>query len=324
MDKLKKKWDELSPFFTFEEIQKDILELSKLAGKKNLVVAAANEKNVIKASIDAYKLGLIEINFFGDKKIITKILKEENFKLTSCTIFDYPDSHKATMESVKFISEGNGDFLMKGLVHTGTYLKAILNEEHGLRRKKGLLSHVAIFQPTGFKRLFLMSDAAMIIEPTLQQKIDILKNAVYIAEALGINTPKVAMVCAVETVNTKMPSTLDAAIISKMSERGQLGINAVVDGPLAADVALSEEKAKIKKLTSEVAGHADVCIMHRIEDANVFYKLMELFGGGNQAGILAGAKKPVILPSRGDDDRVKLNSILVGTMMSYYEDVMFG
>ncbi|HDS08733.1 MAG TPA: phosphate butyryltransferase [Firmicutes bacterium] len=321
MEKLKKKWDELSPFYTFSEIQKDIIALSKIAGKKNLVVAAADEENVLKAAINAYKLGLVEIKLFGNRKNIEGILKSEKFNLNNCEIFNHPDPHLATAEAVKYISAGKGDIIMKGLVHTGVYLKAILNEEYGLRRKNGLLSHVGVFQPEGFERLFLMSDAAMIIEPTLEQKIDILKNAVYIACALGIKTPRVALVCAVETVNLKMQATIEASIISKMSERGQLGINAVVDGPLAADAALSEEKAKIKKIKSEVAGKADVCIMHRIEDANVFYKLMELFGGGNQAGILAGAKKPVILPSRGDDDRVKLNSILVGIMMSYFEDV---
>ncbi|MDD3627941.1 MAG: phosphate acyltransferase [bacterium] len=321
MEKLNKKWDELSPFYTFSEIQKDIIVLSKIAGKKTLVVAAADEENVLKAAVNAYKLGLVEIKLFGNKKIITEILKNEKFDLKNCEIFDYPDPHAATEEAVKYISKGKGDIIMKGLVHTGVYLKAILNEEYGLRRKNGLLSHVGVFQPEGYKRLFLMSDAAMIIEPTLEQKIDILKNAVYIAGALGIKTPRVALICAVETVNLKMPATLDAAIISKMSERGQLGVDAIVDGPLATDAALSEEKAKIKKIKSDVAGKADVCIMNRIEDANAFYKLMELFGKGNQAGILAGAKKPVILPSRGDDDTVKLNSILVGIMMSYFEDV---
>jgi len=203
---------------------------------------------------------------------------------------------------------------MKGLVDTAIILKAVLDKEIGLRTAK-VLSHVAVADIDGYDRLFYITDAAMNIEPDLQTKKQIIENAVQVAKALGNDRPKVACVCAVEKVNSKMPATLDADELVKMNQLGDL-TGCTVAGPLALDNAVSIEAAQHKGITNPVAGNADILLMPCIETGNTLYKSIGFFAKGRIAGIVVGAKAPIVLTSRADSDSAKLNSIAMGILLA--------
>jgi phosphate butyryltransferase len=204
--------------------------------------------------------------------------------------------------------------LMKGMVSTSLFLRGVLNKEWGLR-KRPLLSHVALYETPSPERLVLFTDVAMNIAPDLSQKVQILENAVDLAHRLGVERPRVAAIAAVETVSSDMPATIDAAILAKMADRGQIK-GCVVDGPLALDNALSIEAARHKGITSPVAGAADILLLPDIEAGNVLYKLMGLLGRCPLAAILVGASAPVVLTSRADSDGTKFNSIALAAAVS--------
>jgi phosphate butyryltransferase len=203
---------------------------------------------------------------------------------------------------------------MKGLVDTSVILKAVLDEKIGLRTGN-VLSHVAVFDVPGYDRLFYVTDAAMNIAPNLEQKKQIIENCVQVANALGNDNPKVAVLAAVEKVNPKMQATLDAAELIKMNETGELK-GCTLGGPFALDNAISVEASKHKGITHPVAGHADILMVPVIEAGNMLYKSMVFFARAKNAGILVGAKAPVVLTSRADSDEAKLNSIAIGVLMA--------
>jgi phosphate butyryltransferase len=203
---------------------------------------------------------------------------------------------------------------MKGRIFTADFLKAALDPSVGLRTAK-LLTHVAVFDIPGFDRLVLLSDAGVLVAPTLEQKIHIVQNAVDVAIRLGVDTPRVAVLAAAEMVNPKIPSTMDAASLSKMADRGQI-YGGVVDGPLALDNAISPESARIKGIKSEVAGYADILIAPDIEAGNVLAKAITYFAQGKMAGVVVGARCPLILPSRSDTREAKLISLALGVMLA--------
>ena len=204
--------------------------------------------------------------------------------------------------------------VMKGLVDTATFLRSVLNKEVGLRTGK-LMSHVSVFEIEGIDRLILLTDAAFNTYPDLKQKVQIINNSVMVAKACGIENPKVAPVCAVEVVNPDMPATIDAALLAKMSDRGQIK-GCIVDGPLALDNALSEEAAHHKGVTGPVAGKADVLLLHDIDVANVMYKSLTYTAKTKNGGILVGTSAPVILTSRADSFETKVNSIALAALVS--------
>jgi phosphate butyryltransferase len=213
---------------------------------------------------------------------------------------------------VELVSSGNADMVMKGLVDTATFLRAVLDKEKGLRTGK-ILSHVAVFDVPALQRIIVLTDAAMNIAPDLMTKKQILENAVGIAKSIGIDTPKVAVVAAVEVVNPDMQPTLDAAVLSKMNDRGQIK-GCIVDGPFAIDNALSEEAAEHKGIKSPVAGKADIILVPNIETGNVMYKTLTYTSNAKNGGILAGAAAPVILTSRSDSHESKLYSIALASL----------
>ena len=203
---------------------------------------------------------------------------------------------------------------MKGLVDTATFLRSVLNKEVGLRTGK-LMSHVAVFEIEGIDRLILLTDAAFNTYPDLKAKVQILNNAVDVAHACGIELPKVAPVCAVEVVNPDMPATIDASLLSKMNDRGQIK-GCIVDGPLALDNALSEEAAHHKGITGKVAGKADVILLPNIETANVMYKTLTYTSKSRNGGLLVGTSAPVILTSRADSFETKVHSIALAALVA--------
>ena len=234
--------------------------------------------------------------------------------LNDFEILHEEDVNKAALLAVQLVSSGSADMVMKGLVDTATFLRSVLNKEVGLRTGK-LMSHVAVFEIEGIDRLILLTDAAFTTYPDLKAKTQIINNSVMVAKACGIDMPKVAPVCAVEVVNPDMPATVDAALLSKMSDRGQIK-GCIVDGPLALDNALSEEAAHHKGITGPVAGKADILLLPNIDVANVMYKTLTYTSKTKNGGILVGTSAPVILTSRADSFETKVNSIALAAVVA--------
>ena len=250
-----------------------------------------------------------------NEQILFNMIKNHDIKkLYKCTVYGKPKNKKATLKAIELVSSGTADMVMKGLVDTATFLRSVLNKEVGLRTGK-LMSHVSVFEVEGIDRLILLTDAAFNTYPDLKQKVQIINNSVMVAKACGIENPKVAPVCAVEVVNPDMPATIDAALLSKMSDRGQIK-GCIVDGPLALDNALSEEAAHHKGVTGPVAGKADILVLPNIDVANVMYKSLTYTAQTKNGGILVGTSAPVILTSRADSFETKVNSIALAALVS--------
>lgn len=288
--------------------------IAQIKGPKKVAVAAASEAHVIEAVNEARIEGLIQPILFGNPERIRKIATELGIQADNLEVHPARDPVEATVLATKAVASGAADILMKGLVHSSDFLRAALNKEWGLRTGK-LLSHVLVFESKGYDRLFLMSDGAMNINPDLKAKIQIVENAVTLAHALGIPKPKVALLAAVEVVNPEMETAVEDAIIAKMADRGQIK-GATIDGPLALDNAVSLEAARIKGIQSPVAGKADILIVDNIDVGNVFYKSLIYFARVRGAGIIMGAKAPLVLTSRADPEEVKFLSLALAVILA--------
>lgn len=298
------------PVRTFAEL----LEEARAKGRKWVAVAAGHQSEVMLASLDAEVAGLAEVILVGDSEKIRQIAIEEEFDISRMEVIHVPEPREAAWQVMKLVSEGKADIAMKGKVETSDFLRAALSKELGLRVGR-LFTHVAAFEIPGFDRLIFISDAGVVVAPTLEQKVQIVQNAIDVAHAMGISLPRVAVLAATEVVNPKIPSTLDAANLSKMADRGQIQ-GGLVDGPLALDNAISPESARIKGIKSEVAGYADILIAPDIEAGNVLAKAITYFAQGKMAGVVVGARCPLILPSRSDTREAKLVSLALGVMLA--------
>lgn len=292
----------------------DLLSKLKVAETKKLSVAVAQDEPVLEAVKAAKDRGIAEAILVGDKAKIEEVAVKIDMDLTDFEIIHEEDVKKATLKAIQLVSSGAADMVMKGLVDTATFLRSVLNKEVGLRTGK-LMSHVSVFEIEGIDRLILLTDAAFNTYPDLKQKVQIINNSVMVAKSCGIENIKVAPVCAVEVVNPDMPATVDAALLSKMSDRGQIK-GCIVDGPLALDNALSEEAAHHKGITGSVAGRADILLLPNIDVANVMYKTLTYTSNTKNGGILVGASAPVILTSRTDSFETKVNSIALAALVS--------
>ena len=282
--------------------------------KKRLVAAWAVDDHTISAVYMAVEAGIVEGILVGDEAMIQKVCQEHNYDLSKLTVVNNPNELKSIAQAVEMVNAGEADILMKGLCSTDKYMRGILNKERGLLPPKAVLSHVCVVQHPHYHKLLVISDIAVIPAPDLKQKQAMINYVVSTAKALGVEKPKVAMVTATEQMLPGMPACVEAAMLSKMSDRGQIA-GCVVDGPLALDVALCKEAAEIKKLKSEVAGDADCLVFPNIESANVFYKVSGHFCPGvKMAAMVAGAKAPCVLSSRADSTEVKLNSIALAAL----------
>ena len=291
----------------------DMFEALKSQSKKRLVAAYANDAHTIGAVGKAVETGIVEATLVGDKTTIESVAKEEGVDVSLFRIVHESDEMKAAFKAVALINEGEGDLLMKGLVSTDKYMRAILNKENGLMNPGAILSHVTVMENANYHKLLIVGDVAIIPLPELKEKIAITNYLISVAHALGIERPKVAVIAATEQVSPKMQACVDAALIAKMADRGQIK-GAAVDGPLALDVAIDEESAKIKKLNSEVAGDADCLVFPNIESGNVFYKANTKLAKGEQGAIVVGARVPAVLSSRGDSIKTKLYSIALAAL----------
>ena len=292
----------------------DLFSRLKEIKTKKVAVAVAQDEPVLEAVKEANARGIANAVLVGDKEKIQEIAKKIDMDLSSFEIMDVKDPKKATLEAVKLVSSGHADMLMKGLIDTATFLRSVLNKEVGLRTGK-VMSHVSVFEIEGWDRLFFITDVAFNTYPELKDKVTIINNAVSVAHACGIETPKVGVVCPVEVVNPNMPSTVDAALLAKMSDRGQFK-GCVVDGPFALDNAVSLEAAKHKGVKGELAGQADILMMPNIETGNVMYKTLTYFAPAKNGCLLVGTSAPAILTSRADSFETKVNSIALAALVA--------
>ncbi|MBM7620986.1 phosphate butyryltransferase [Bacillus tianshenii] len=276
---------------------------------KVVAIAAAEDAEVMEAVAHALEKDLASFILFGDEEKITGMLASHRIESSheGVRIVPAATAKEAAQLAVKAVSGKEADVLMKGNVPTATILKEVLNKEYGLRTGS-VLSHVAAFEVPGYDRLIFVTDAAMNIEPILEQKVQIVQNSVSVARALGLEMPKVAPLAAVEVVNPAMQATVDAALLTQMNHRGQIK-DCIIDGPLALDNAVSALAAEHKGIKSEVAGQADILFVPTIEVGNVLYKSLIYFANAKVGAIISGAKAPIVLTSRADSAESKLNSL---------------
>lgn len=284
----------------------ELLESVKGA-ERRMTVAVAQDKEVLVAVDNARKQGIVDPILVGDETEIRAKAAEFGIDITGVSIRNVEDKTEACRCAVKLVHDGEADAVMKGIVDTSVILKAVLDKEIGLKDAP-VLSHVAVFDVEGFDRLLYMTDPAMCIAPDVEQKMHIIENAVKVAHALGNENPVVSCLCAVEKVNPKMQATLDAAELVARNGRGEIA-GCTVCGPLALDNAISEEAARHKGISDPNAGKADILLVPYIEAGNIFYKSLTYMAKASNAGMIVGAKAPVILTSRADSDETKLNSI---------------
>ena len=289
-------------------------ELRSRGTKKRMVAAWGVDGHTVAAAGKAVEAGVVDVTLVGDEALIAKACSDEGMDMSSFTVVHNPDEMSSVAQAVQMVRDGQGDFLMKGLCSTDKFLRAILNKETGLLPPKGTLTHCGVLEIPQYHKLLFVGDVAVIPAPDFKQKQVIMDCLVKTAKAVGVEKPKVAVIAATEQVLPSQPATIEAAMLAKMADRGQIK-GCVVDGPLALDVAIDQESVEIKGLVSPVAGDADCLLFPNIESGNVFYKVnSKLVPGVRQAGILVGAKVPCVLSSRADSIDTKLNSIAVAAM----------
>lgn len=297
-----------------------MIEKATHIGPKTVAVAAAEDSEVIEAVLDALDRNLANFILYGNEEEIRTIIRlkarEEENGNDRLKIVHTNSKAESAEQAVKAVSNKEANVLMKGNISTSVILKAVLNKEYGLRTGN-VLSHTAVFEVPGFERFVIVTDAAMNIAPDLEQKTQIINNAVQLAKSIGIDLPRVAPIAAVEVVNPSMQATLDAAALTVMNKRGQIS-GCIIDGPLALDNAVSVLAAEHKGIHSEVAGKADILLVPAIEVGNVLYKSLIYFANAKVGAVISGAKAPIVLTSRADSAESKLYSLALALCASQY------
>lgn len=293
---------------------KDILDILKNQNQAILSVAAAEDKEVLQAVKNAVDIGIIKPILVGDSEKIKSISKQIKFDLSGIKIINSNSIEESAKIAIELVSSKKADFVMKGILDTSILLKSVLNKDYGLRTDS-LLSHVMIYQMDNYHKLLLLTDGGMNILPNYDEKEKILKNAIEAANALGIENIKVACIAAKEKVNPKMQATVDGELLQKASIEGKFGKNVIVEGPLSLDIALSKEASKIKGFKSKVSGDTDILLMPTIEAGNGIGKSFTYMANAKSAGVIMGAKSPIVLVSRADSSESKLYSIAYGALI---------
>jgi phosphate butyryltransferase len=293
----------------------DLLAASQKQTTKKLVAVNGVDEYTLEALHEAVELGFVKPIVTGDKRVIEKYCKKLKINISDYEILHTESSKEAAEKAVELIHDGEADLIMKGMVSTDKFMKVLLKKEYGLVPSKGTLSHVAVMDNPNYHKLLIFSDAGVIPYPDLRQKILMTNYLIQTAQALGNESPKVAVIAPTEQIIISIQSCMDGATIAKMSEHGQIE-GAMVDGPMALDVAINRDAAEIKGFSSPVAGDADCLLFPTIDAANVFYKTNSKLCRAEMSGIIAGAKVPAIVSSRGDSEKTKLNSIALATLLS--------
>lgn len=296
----------------------ELINVAKEQKTMKLAVAAAQDDDVLVAVCNAAEMGIVEPILVGDKKKIKEIADAHNLNVEKYEMIEKIDLNEAARVAVELVSSGKADFVMKGLIDTSILLKAVLDKEIGLRTDS-LLSHVMVYKVPTYHKLLFLTDGGMNIAPSLEEKAMIIKNAIRVAKSMGIDDVKVACLAAKEKVSPKMIATVEADKLKEMGNNGEFGEGVIVEGPLAFDLAVSKEAADIKKFESKVAGDTDVLLVPTIEVGNGIGKSLTYMANAESAGIIMGAKAPVVLVSRADSHQAKLNSIALGSVIAAYK-----
>jgi phosphate acetyltransferase len=278
-------------------------------------VAHPCESTALLAALEAGAKGLITPILVGPAAKIAEVANSSGLTIGQTEIVDAPHSHGAAATAVALVREGRAELLMKGSLHTDELLSAVVARETGLRTGRRV-SHVFIMDVPTYHKVLIITDAAINIAPALEDKVDICQNAIDLAISLGVSTPKVAILAAVETVTSKMPATIDAAALCKMADRGQIK-GGLLDGPLAFDNAISREAARTKAITSKVAGDPDILLVPDLEAGNMLAKQLSFLANADSAGLVLGARVPIILTSRADSVRSKIASCAVAVLTAH-------
>ncbi len=292
----------------FEEL---VAAVAAKPQKSLLAIAAAEDEAVIDAALRANAFGIAEPVYVGDSEKISAILQAKGVSPSACNIVACQPG-QAGQRAAELVKDGQAQVLMKGLLETRDFLGPIVKKENGLRTG-GVMSHVALFQIPGYERLLLSSDGGMLMYPTLEEKVHIIENAAKTMHALGYERPAFAVICAIEKTNPKMPETVEAARLQEMNLAGEITGCEVV-GPISYDVAMSEAIAHHKKYDCSYCGHFDGVIPPNIQAGNIMGKCLTVTAGAKMAGIIVGAKAPVIMTSRGSDADEKFNSIAMAAL----------
>jgi phosphate acetyltransferase len=278
-------------------------------------VAHPCEKTALEGALEAGQEGLIAPILVGPAIEIEALAKSAGFDLARVPIIDTPNSHASAVKAVELVREGRAEILMKGSLHTDELLSAVVARETGLRTGRRI-SHVFVMDVPTYHKVLIVTDAAINIAPVLEDKVDICQNAIDLAISLGVEKPKVAILAAVETVTSKMPATIDAACLCKMADRGQIK-GGILDGPLAFDNAISKQAAEIKGIRSDVAGDPDILLVPDLEAGNMLAKQLSFLANADSAGLVLGARVPIILTSRADSVRSRIASCGVAMLVAH-------
>lgn len=292
----------------------NLISKATACGGNKISVAVAQDKPVLEAVKVAKERGIADAVLVGDEAKIREIAASIDMDLSNFEIVNEPDVETACLKAVELVHNKKANILLKGLLETKIFLKSVLNKDVGLRTGK-MMSHVCVFEIEGINRLLFFTDVAFNTYPTLEEKVNIINNAVDVAKACGIETPKVAPICAVETVNPKMPPTVDAQALTEMYKRGEIK-NCELYGPLSMDLAIDEEAAVHKGISNPVAGKADILLFPNIDAGNITYKILVRTAKVKNGNLLVGTSAPVILTSRSDDFETKINSIALAAVIA--------
>ncbi len=285
--------------------------------KKRIVLCCAHDEHSLDAVNNAVKEGIVDPVLVGKEAEIRQIIKENGFALEDAPIYDVEDDIEAAKKAVSLINEGKGDFLMKGKMQTADLLKQVVNKETGLQTgiPGAVMSHVGMFEVPNYHKLIALTDGGMLLHPTLEQKVQVINNAVTTLHNMGYEEPKVACLCAAEKLNKKAPESVDAAALKEMNQNGEI-TGCVVEGPISYDISISKEIAEFKGFESPVAGEVDIMMVPDMVSGNLLGKSWVIQGGGKMTGLIVGAKAPIVLTSRGSSADEKFYSIVFAAAAS--------
>jgi phosphotransacetylase len=293
----------------------DLLEAAHMQPEKRVVVVNGIDESTIEGLNIAVEMGFVTPILTGDRQTILATLASLNINEKKYRIVHADSAREAAEKAIELVNAGEANLIMKGFIPTDKFMKVLLKKEFNMLPAGGILTHISVMENPNYHKLLIFSDAAVIPYPDLKQKIIITGVLIQAAQRLGIEVPKVAVIAPTEQIIISIQSCMDGATIAKMSEHGQIE-GGMVDGPMALDVALDRYSAEIKGFTSPVAGDADCLLFPNIDAANVFYKTNSKLCNAELSGIIAGAKVPVVVSSRGDSDKTKLNSIALASLLS--------
>lgn len=301
---------------TLNDIIERAKEINSAGEPYRVSVAAAHDEAVVEAIVNCRREGIAEGLMFGDAAKIKKLIKKYEDDPKDYTVIDTEDDDESADKAAAAASSGDANVILKGILNTGKLLRNVLKKEYNLRRK-GLLSHTAILSPKKYPKLLGLTDGGMVIHPTFEQKVEMIRNSALVSWALGVNVPKIAVLTPIDHIVYAFPETFEAAALSKMAERGQIK-SCIIDGPMSLDTAVWPPAAKYQGFSSPVAGQADILLTGSIEEGNILAKSLIQFGGAGFAGVIVGANVPIALVSRADNAFNKLASIALAVVVAHY------